>query len=209
MNKKPSVFRKKERAKWEIDVVKECRDNYNDKIGEERLRIRETAAKIGAIEKKIKETEDIGACEVLYRSLESYRTDLDLCNEVLGQFEKNARILDKLVMLLEANYTAEHYAYIIRKIPERALPKMIKSQKAGQMGKVYDLVYRLYSDLNSHIEEIREIDHMTEKELKDIEFSRKLREKTMETAAEREAIRRGIEDIKREPPKPLPFLDEE
>ena len=208
MNRKPSRFKKKERAQWEIGVVKECRDDYDDMIEQERLFIRENTAKIKTLEEKIKACEDMDTCEALYACLDSYRNDLDLCNHVLEQYMQNRRILGKLVLLLEANFTSEHYAYIIRKIPERTLPKMVKSQKAGQMGKVYDLVYRLYSDLNSHIEEIREIDHMTEKDIKALDEARNIRESTMRTEAEQEAIRRGIEEIKRGSPKPIP-TDEE
>lgn len=200
MTKKPSKRKKKERAAWEIGVVRECRDGYDDKIESMRRRVSDEQCKLGTLTEKIKATEDMAVCKQLYEYVEGYRADIELSQEMLGQLCKNREMLTLLLNLLEKYFTHGQYDYIIRKIPERTLPKLIKSGEANKLGKVYDLVCKLYAGLYAQLGSFGEALRMTEEELRSLRETHEAVRAAQQSSLRDDEIARAVEEIKRGTP---------
>lgn len=124
--KKGKVPRVKKRATYETNVVISCRDKYNEKLTELNSEIEEITAKLSVIMEKGKLSSDRTEQETLAREVIKLRDHLQILKEDKDCFQDNVDMFDELIILLKSFFVHERYKYIIRKIPEKKLPNMVK-----------------------------------------------------------------------------------
>ena len=124
--------KKAEKARAEINVIRACKDNYVEKYNVVYEKISSIENEIALCEEKIR----TGVNEIEQdRLLEQILTLQDIQEILIMQRENFGGIItafDKLINLLEQFMLQEQYKYVIKTIPEKELPKMVKDPKRIQ-----------------------------------------------------------------------------
>ena len=138
------VFKNEKRAVFEFNVVKSCRQNYFEKLQDTKVAIKELEAQhVLLIEKgKISSSET----EKLFfaREIKKIREQICIKNEDAKSFQDIVDLLDELVTLLESFLINERFKYIVKKIPEKKLPKMVRDPQ--KQPALTDLLISLLND---------------------------------------------------------------
>lgn len=138
------VFKNEKRAAFEFNVVKNCRQNYFDKLQDAKVAINELEAQHVLLIEKGKlcnsETEKL----FFARDIKKIRDQLGIKNDDAKGFQDIVDLLDELITLLESFLINERFRYIVKKIPEKKLPKMIRNPQ--KQNALTDLLISLLND---------------------------------------------------------------
>ena len=180
--------RKEEKAKAEINVIRACRDNYVEKCNEVCEKLSAVASEIALCEERIR----TGVNEIEQEGLINQILDLEDIQEILIMQRDNfggiISTFKKLINLLEQFMLQEQYKYVIKTIPEKELPKMVKDPKRIQ--DVLNLVTNLLKTFHEAWQRqdlAREQHSQKEKQIKDV--TKKWKEVHTDPRAEEKAKR--------------------
>lgn len=138
------VFKNEKRAAFEFNVVKSCRQNYFDKLQDTKVAIKELEAQhVLLIEKgKLSDSET----EKLFfaREIKKIREQISIKNDDAKSFQDIVDLLDELITLLESFLINERFRYIVKKIPEKKLPKMVRNPQ--KQNALTDLLISILND---------------------------------------------------------------
>lgn len=138
------VFKNEKRAAFEFNVVKSCRQNYFEKLQDTKVAIKELEAQHVLLIEKGKlcdsETEKL----FFAREIKKIREQISIKNDDAKSFQDIVDLLDELITLLESFLINERFKYIVKKIPEKKLPKMVRDPQ--KQPALTDLLISLLND---------------------------------------------------------------
>lgn len=141
------VPRVKKQAIYEVNVVKACRDEYIEKLDELQRKIDEEKAKETVLLERGKLSLDKGEQERIAREIKAIRDTLQIMKEDYDCFQDNVDMFKELLTLLDSFFMHGRFKYIVKKIPEKKLPEMVKDpDKREEVG---DLLLSLFEDFNT------------------------------------------------------------
>ncbi len=141
------VPRIKKQAIYEMNVVKSCRDNYLEKLEEVQRKIDETEVQLKLLMERGKLSTDISEKKSIAREIKKIRDNLEIMKDDIGCFQDNVDMFDELLTLLDSFFLHERFKYIVKKIPEKKLPIMVKDPDRRE--EVNDLLLSLLEDFNT------------------------------------------------------------
>lgn len=160
------------RATKEIRVVEACRDNYGDKIAVLKSESDRLRKAIDVLKEKILIATDQDVKLDLARELQSMQRVVDNKSQLIESFRSIKSMLDEMLNVIDAIYQQEQYSYIIKAIPERKLPRMIRNP--DNIEKVFDLANKMLKDLKESLHRILLVDRNATQERKRIETKDKV-----------------------------------
>lgn len=146
-NSSGKMPRVKKQAIYEMNVVKSCRDNYLEKIDELQQKIDETDAQLKLLLEQGKLSTNIEEKKSIARDIKKIRENLQIMKDDIDCFQDNVDMFDELVTLLDSFFLHERFRYIVKKIPEKKLPSMVKDPDKRE--EVNDLLLSLLEDFNT------------------------------------------------------------
>ena len=132
------------RARKEIGIVGACRDNYDDKVSSLKKERDTIKAAIDVLEEKIAATNDEERQLELVREIEGEQERLNTTNPLLKTFINIQVAFKKLCAILEAMMAQELYSDVVKKIPEKKLPKLVRDSRKNE--ELYTIINNLYSN---------------------------------------------------------------
>ena len=141
------VTRVEKQAIYEINVVKSCRENYLEKLEELQRKIDETEVQLKLLLERGKLSTDTSEKKALAREIKKIRDNLEIMKDDIGCFQDNVDMFDELITLLDSFFMHERFKYIVKKIPEKKLPTMVKDPDRRE--EVNDLLLSLLEDFNT------------------------------------------------------------
>ncbi len=141
------MSRAKKQAIYEINVVKSCRENYLEKLEEIKKMTEEISAQIGVLLERGRLSSSEAEQKELAREIKKLRDNLEILKDDQGCFQDNVDMFDELETLLNSFFMHERYRYIVRKIPEKKLPIMVKDPDKRE--EVNELLLSLLEEFNN------------------------------------------------------------
>ena len=141
------MSRAKKQAIYEINVVKSCRENYLEKLEEIKKMTEEISAQIGVLLERGRLSSSEAEQKELAREIKKLRDNLEILKDDQGCFQDNVDMFDELETLLNSFFMHERYRYIVRKIPEKKLPIMVKDPDKRE--EVNELLLSLLAEFNN------------------------------------------------------------
>ena len=141
------MSRAKKQAIYEINVVKSCRENYLEKLEEIKKMTEEISAQIGVLLERGRLSSSEAEQKELAREIKKLRDNLEILKDDQGCFQDNVDMFDELETLLNSFFMHERYRYIVRKIPEKKLPIMVKDPDKRE--EVNELLLSLLEEFNT------------------------------------------------------------
>lgn len=141
------MSRAKKQAIYEINVVKSCRENYLEKLEEIKKMTEEISAQIGVLLERGRLSSSEAEQKELAREIKKLRDNLEILKDDQGCFQDNVDMFDELETLLNSFFMHERYRYIVRKIPEKKLPIMVKDPDKRE--EVNELLLSLFEEFNT------------------------------------------------------------
>lgn len=150
MEKGDTVFDEllKKRAAKEIGVVRTCRDKHAAIRAHYEEEIRTYKAELACLEEKIRRHIDAGERDqaITLASLHKLNTQqLRHSEQMMSVMDGEVQLLDTLLCTLRHLFLGEHYLTIIRAIPERRLPTLMKNPE--NIRKVHSICTQLLETL--------------------------------------------------------------
>jgi hypothetical protein len=145
------VFLEK-RARKEIAVVRDCRDKYLElttHYGDEAKRQRDELSYLETKMRSLHDTGQLKEAVELARRHKALAKSLKYSDNMCALMRDQSQLLANLMDALENLYIAEAYFVIIRLIPERQLPRLLKNP--NNVHKVHDVCYKLNEHLWDYI----------------------------------------------------------
>lgn len=141
------VPRLKKQAIYEVNVVRACRDEYLAKLDELQKKIDEEKAKETVLLERGKLSSDVVEQGRIAREIKAIRDTLQIMGEDYDCFQDNVDMFKELLTLLDSFFMHGRFRYIVKKIPEKRLPDMVKDpDKREEVG---DLLLSLFEDFNT------------------------------------------------------------
>lgn len=138
------VFKNEKRAAFEFNVVKSCRQNYFEKLQDTNIAINDLEASQALLIEKGKLCENENEKKFYAREILKIREKLSIKNDDAKSFQDIVDLLDELITLLESFLINERFRYIVKKIPEKKLPKMVRDPQ--KQPALTDLLISLLND---------------------------------------------------------------
>lgn len=133
--------RKAKKANEEINVVRACMDNYTEKRNKLDEQMSLIQNEIEVCTEKIRLGTDTRELDRLADRILALQDNLKILDMEQTTISGIINVFDKLINLLEQFMLQEQYMYIIKTIPEKKLPKMVKDPK--KIKDVYGIVTKL------------------------------------------------------------------
>lgn len=140
------MSRTKKQAIYEINVVKSCRENYLEKLEELKKMTETVEAQIGVLLERGKLSSSELEQRELAREIKKLRDNLEIMKDDESCFQDNVDMFDELEILLNSFFLHERFRYIVRKIPEKKLPLMVKDPDKRE--EVNNLLLSLLEEFN-------------------------------------------------------------
>lgn len=138
------VFKIEKRAAYEFNIVKNCRQNFFEKLQETKVAVNDLEASQALLIEKGKLCENENEKKFYAREILKIREKLNIKNDDAKNFQDNVDLMDELITLLESFLLNERFRYIVKKIPEKKLPKMIRNPQ--KQDALTDLLISLLND---------------------------------------------------------------
>lgn len=167
MSKTSQGSRAERRARKEISVVVACRDKYEDKIAVLKAEADRIRKAIDVLKEKVLVAPDESVKLDLASEIKSLKRVLDNKEQLIQSFRSIKSMLDEMLNVIDAIYQQEQYSYIIKAIPERKLPRMIRNP--NNIEQVFDLANKMLKDLKESLHKILIVDRNATQERKRIE----------------------------------------
>ena len=139
--------RKGERAKREGDILKVCIEYTSSKISKADAERRKQMELLEKIEEEFLKAKQMGeekiGLQIMASNYEAAQDELDAIEKSLQLFLSTQDALRRLSAQVQALLRQEWYAYVIRTIPDKKLPKMIRSESAADMAKVREIALKI------------------------------------------------------------------
>lgn len=170
--------RKATRAAREVGIVGVCKERIQEKICAVEAENAEARQNISRMERDIVRRADAGETKAvldrMLADLENLRKTIAVNEGLLSAFVPVRDVLLDLKVELDAIMKFEWYGYIIRTVPEKKLPKMIRLESREDLLKVMALVEATVEKVEDRIAQV----------LGDTEQYRTVMKQIKETAAE-------------------------
>ncbi len=137
----------KKQAIYEMNVVKSCRDNYLEKLDELKRKLDEANAQLTVLLERGRLSTDENDKKAIAREIKKIRDNFQIMKDDADCFQDNVDMFDELETLLASFFMHERFKYIVRKIPEKKLPLMVKDPDRRE--EVNDLLLSLLEDFNT------------------------------------------------------------
>lgn len=137
------------RANKEIGIVKICGEKYDDKISELEMRQKDAKLFIDQLKTDIVNTQDQTLARKLCNKKNMQEMQLKNRELLITKFNNTENLLEMLLNMVELLYAQEMYKYIVKVIPEKRLPKMVRDPNL--VDAVYDLVNGLIKEFYESI----------------------------------------------------------
>lgn len=131
-------------AVYEINVVRSCRDNYAEKLDDLQKEIDEMSAVLALKWEEGKASVDAEERKKLAREVSQLKDRLDIKKNDAECFQDNITMLEDLLVLLDSFFAHERFRYIVKKIPEKKLPSMVKDP--SKIEEVNELIFSLLDE---------------------------------------------------------------
>lgn len=141
------MSRTKKQAIYEINVVKSCRENYLEKLEEIKKKTEEISAQIGVLIERGRLSSNVTEQKELAREIKKLRDNFEILKDDQSCFQDNVDMFDELETLLNSFFIHERFRYIVRKIPEKRLPIMVKDPDKRE--EVNELLLSLLGEFNN------------------------------------------------------------
>lgn len=155
MNGKPVVRGKQARALKERNIVDACRRHVESKClraEEQRAQLkRELEAMTKEVIRKDAAGEDEVVLERMLDEIDFKKQEIEFKDGTLSSFTSVKNVLQNLTNEIDALLALEWYSYVIRTIPERKLPKLIRSEKPQDLIRVMELANEILSKIEDKI----------------------------------------------------------
>ena len=143
------------RAKKEREVVRVCKERMEEKVAIMTERKAEKKQQIEDMELEILRRSDAGEEDVVIQRLVDQLSYVERQAEfddgIISVFSAVRNVLLDLQVYVDALVQFEWYGYIIRTIPERKLPKMIRSENQKDLLKVMALTQTILEKIEDKI----------------------------------------------------------
>lgn len=123
--KKPTRIEK--RARYEISVVESCRNNYLEKFGDTNDKIEVANAQLSVLLERGRLSHEKSEQIAIAHEIRKIRDALEILKDDADCFQDNVDMFDELLTLLNSFFMKERFGYIVRKIPEKKLPAMVRN----------------------------------------------------------------------------------
>ncbi|MBR4942742.1 MAG: hypothetical protein IKZ28_01815 [Clostridia bacterium] len=147
--------RKGEKAKREGRIVDLCVQHMNTKIAETKAERARKMELIKKIDEEILTAMSMGEegldLDMKIDEAEASKLDLDTLEKSLHILMSVQDALRRLSVQVQALIRQEWYSYVIRTIPEKKLPKMIRSESAADMMKLRDIALEILEKINDRV----------------------------------------------------------
>lgn len=140
------VPRIKKQATYETNVVKSCREKYNEKLLETQRIVVEANAQLAVLLEKGRLSSDEEEKRNLAREIKKIRDNLQKIKVDQECFQDNVDMFDELLNLLNSFFMHERFKYIVKKIPEKKLPLMVKDPNKRE--DLNNLLFSLLEEFN-------------------------------------------------------------
>lgn len=137
------VFKIEKRAAYEFNIVKNCRQNYFEKLKETQSNINKLEVQETLLIEKGKNCDETEK-KFYAREIKKIRECLDIKKDDFNNFQDNVDLLDQMITLIDSFILNEQFRYIVRKIPEKKLPKMVRNPH--KQYEINDLLTSLLND---------------------------------------------------------------
>lgn len=131
--KTPRIERK---AVYETNVVTLCRDRYKDKLDEVNAELERDNAQLKVCLEKGKLSTDEEEKRALAREVKKIRDKIEIFKGNEFMFRETVDLFDKLVDILDSLMMREQYRIIVRKIPEKKLPDLVRDLKREKLNEL-------------------------------------------------------------------------
>ena len=146
------------RAKKERDIVHACVTHMQDKINDTHVKRAEFNRTIANDIAEIKRLQASGASEstleIMAEAVLHKQNQVELFDGLLLIFSNVRNVLLDLEIQIDAIIGLEWYKYVIRTIPERKLPRMIRSEDNNELSKVAELVESILQKIEDKISRV-------------------------------------------------------
>lgn len=150
---KPS--RQEIRAKRERDIVRVCKERMGEKVDAMTEKHEQKRLKAISLEDEIIKRSDAGESETvisrLVDELNYVNQQAEFDDGTIGVFTAVRNVLLNLEVYLDALVEFEWYGYIIRTIPEKKLPKMLRSENQKDLVKVMEMTQKILEKIEDKI----------------------------------------------------------
>ncbi|MBQ8685910.1 MAG: hypothetical protein IJ514_07045 [Clostridia bacterium] len=153
--KKTKPTGKVKRATKERDIVNACKVRMEEKVLMMATERNKSKRRVAEMEEDILRFADAGEDEVVIQRMIEDRDfvikQIDFTDGMIAVFSAVRNVLLDLTVELDALLTLEWYGYVIRTVPERKLPKMLRSEKQKDLIKVMEITQKILQKIEDKI----------------------------------------------------------
>lgn len=148
-------FSKEERARLEQGVVVDCYNKMLEKVGNEHDKIAKLEGVIERLENDVLNEQASGTdertLERMLREIEKFETEKENDIFLSDIFSGVEEVLSDLRLQVEVLMSLGWYDFVIKKIPEKKLDRMISLEKPEEMEKLRSLVLQIMNQIENKI----------------------------------------------------------
>lgn len=140
------VPRIQKRAQYEVNVVRICSEKYDRMLVDAQKKVFELETKVNLLIEQGKLALNETEKKNLAREIKNLRNSITLRNREIESIKSTVELFDQLLTALDVLECREDYRYIVRKIPERKLPNLVKD--LGKRDQLNELLSSLLEKLD-------------------------------------------------------------
>lgn len=140
------VPRIQRRAQYEVNVVRICSEKYDRMLIDAQKKVFALESKVNLLIEQGKLALNETEKKNLAREIKNLRNSIALRNREIESIKSTVELFDQLLTALDVLESREDYRYIVRKIPERKLPNLVKD--LGKRDQLNELLASLLDKLD-------------------------------------------------------------